>query len=66
MTALIQTPPSHRLYSVRGNGDSSRWTEIGAAWPNRDGRGFTFQMAATPINGRIVMREIRPREGGQQ
>lgn len=62
MTALLHTPPTHRLYNVRGNGENSRWTEIGAAWPNRDGRGFTFQINAAPLNGRIVMREIRPRE----
>lgn len=59
MTTLNPTAPTHRLYCVRGNGENSRWTEIGAAWPNRDGRGFTFRMSATPLAGRVVMREIK-------
>ena len=32
--------PSHRLYCVTGNDKASHWTEIGAAWPNKDGQGF--------------------------
>lgn len=59
MTTTNHTPPTHRLYIVKGNGEASRWTEVGAAWPNRDGKGFTFQVDATPLGGRLVMREIR-------
>lgn len=31
--------PTHRLYRAIGDGDTAIWTAIGAAWPNKDGRG---------------------------
>lgn len=63
----IQTHnPTHRVYAVKGEGKTARWIRIGAAWPNRDGRGFSFQMDAMPFLGRIVMREIAEQNGGQQ
>ena len=60
--------PTHRLFQVTGDGDKSFWREIGAAWPNRDGQGFSLAYHAIPLSGRIVMREIteRPANGGQQ
>ena len=61
--------PTHRLYVVTNNGPSSSWREIGAAWPNRDGMGYSLNCAAMPLQGRIVMRAIteKPvRNEGQQ
>jgi hypothetical protein len=63
--------PTHRLYRVVGEGRSAIWTPIGAAWPNKDGMGFSVNCDLVPLNGRIVMRLITPREdaeavGGQQ
>ncbi len=60
--------PTHRLYQVTGDGDKAFWREIGAAWPNKDGHGFTLMPSAIPLSGRIVMREIteRPANGGPQ
>ena len=57
-----QNQPTHRLYTVKGNGDVSKWLEIGAAWSNRDGNGFTLQLDALPTDGRIVMRVIAERD----
>lgn len=54
--------PSHRIYRVSGEGEAATWTPIGAAWPNKDGKGFNFQMEAMPIGGRVVMRAITPKE----
>jgi hypothetical protein len=48
--------PSHRLFSVIGDGESARWTDIGVAWATRDGKGFTLTLNAVPMGGRIVMR----------
>ena len=58
--------PTHRLYRVEGEGKTANWTEIGAAWPNKDGAGFSIQCDAVPLQGRIVMRKItaRPAEAG--
>jgi len=53
--------PTHRIYSVSGEGKSTRWTEIGAAWPNQDGQGFSITCGAVPLQGRIVMRAITER-----
>lgn len=60
--------PTHRLYRVEGEGENARWTEIGAAWPNRDGKGFSITCGAMPLQGRMVMRTITERAataGGQ-
>ena len=59
--------PTHRLYLVKGDDTNPRWTEIGAAWANRDGQGFSLTFDAIPLGGRIVMRKIADREsvGGQ-
>ena len=53
--------PTHRLYRVTGDGTNASWTPIGAAWPNRDGAGFSLSCDAVPLQGRIVMRTITPR-----
>lgn len=42
-------------YTVTGEGEKSFWTRIGAAWPHSDGEGFTIDLAAYPVNGRIVL-----------
>jgi hypothetical protein len=58
--------PTHRIYRVIGDGEKSNWTPIGAAWPNRDGNGFSIACDAVPLTGRIVMRRIteRPQQAG--
>lgn len=60
--------PTHRLYNVSGEGKTASWTPIGAAWPNRDGSGFSIQCDAIPLQGRIVMRAITERSasGGDE
>jgi hypothetical protein len=54
--------PTHRIYRVLGEAGKANWTPIGAAWPNRDGEGFSISCDAVPLTGRIVMRKIKPRE----
>ncbi|WP_441234502.1 hypothetical protein [Bradyrhizobium sp. 930_D9_N1_4] len=52
--------PTHRVYAVRKTGpDKSFWTEIGAAWANRDGKGFSLKLNLIPIgDADIVVREV--------
>lgn len=60
--------PTHRLYCVIGEDKSATWINIGAAWPNKDGLGFSLAIHAVPFTSRIVMREIADNtasEGGQ-
>jgi hypothetical protein len=59
--------PTHRLYRVLGEGDQAVWTPIGAAWPNKDGIGFSISCDAIPLQGRLMMRLISARtDGGQK
>jgi hypothetical protein len=53
--------PTHRLYRVVGDGKTAIWTRIGAAWPNKDGLGFSLQCDAVPLQGRLVLRTITER-----
>ena len=59
--AKTETPklPTHRIYAVKKTGgDKSLWMQIGAAWANQDGKGFSIKLDLIPINGsNIVMRE---------
>lgn len=36
--------PSHVLVQYRGEGDSRRPSNVGAAWPNKDGTGFNLRI----------------------
>lgn len=70
-TAPSVRKPTHRLYRVDGDGKTAVWTPIGAAWPNKDGKGFNLSVEAMPLTGRVVLRLISPRHepesfGGQQ
>lgn len=57
--------PTHRLYVVTGEGETANWTQLGAAWPNKDGKGFNLLCDAMPLSGRIVMREITEKDDAQ-
>jgi hypothetical protein len=54
--------PSHIAYSVRqdseGNSHSNR---IGAAFEHTDKAGFTVQLSAPPVDGRVMLRAPRER-----
>lgn len=52
--------PSHTVYHVTERGeDNTAWTPVGAAWPHKDGKGFTFQIETLPVpfGGRLTVRE---------
>ena len=49
--------PSYIAYSIREReGKESRWTEIGVAFPHKDGKGFDILTEVLPLNGRITIR----------
>ena len=61
----ITNRPSHRLFAVtKAEGqDKASWLEIGAAWPNKDGKGFSLKLKAMPMPGsEIVLRINEPSE----
>ena len=55
-TKTSKSKPTHVLYSVQGEGENSHWTRIGAAWAHNDGKGFSIQIDAVPLDGRITLR----------
>lgn len=50
--------PTHDILHVRGEGDKSYWTKIGAAWVHEDGQGLNLSLDFIPAaaNGRLVIR----------
>ena len=60
-TKFTGAKPTHRLYVVTGKGENASWKEIAAAWPHRDGKGFSITCSAIPLSGQLVMREAKER-----
>jgi hypothetical protein len=59
--------PTHRIYSVMRKGEEAKWTEIGAAWPHKDGQGFNLKFNAMPTgNADVVIRTITAKKWGAQ
>lgn len=49
--------PTFQAWHVANKGDDSFWTNVGAAWPHRDGKGLSLILSVIPMNGHIVLRE---------
>lgn len=49
--------PTLLAYTVknRGKGQKAIWTRIGAAWPHSNGDGFSIELEALPVDGRLVL-----------
>jgi hypothetical protein len=47
--------PSLYAYAVTGEGEQAFWTRIGSAFAHRSGEGFSIELNALPVNGRIVL-----------
>lgn len=53
--------PDFVAYTVRDRGPEkdAAWNRVGAAWRHRDGKGYDLQLDATPVDGRVTLREQR-------
>ena len=66
----MENTPTYIAYAVTEREDNGGgehrdfWTKIGAAWPHKDGKGFTVSLEATPVNARLLLRE--PEERGEK
>lgn len=60
--------PTHAVWQVTRKDDKARWSRIGSAWPNKDGKGFNLILGSVPLTGHISVREITAKAGagGQQ
>ncbi len=41
-----------------GEGQDDYWLNIGLAFPHRDGNGFNIVLQASPLDGKLVCREV--------
>lgn len=61
----------HDIYIVHGEGEQSRWTRIGAAWPNKKGHGFNGKIDVAPTLRVVILppkaknEHASAQEGGQ-
>jgi hypothetical protein len=62
---IMTKKPTLIAYTVknRGKGQTAIWTKLGAAWPHADKPGFSIELDAFPVDGRIVL--IEPKTEGQ-
>lgn len=60
--------PTLYAYTVknRGRGQKAIWTRIGAAWPHSTGKGFSIELEAVPVDGRLVLVEPKPDESAEE
>ena len=55
--------PTHAVYQVRDReGKSGIWTRVGSAWSHSDGQGYSVQLDAVPLDGRISLRLITEKQ----
>jgi hypothetical protein len=57
--------PTHRVFAVvQREGRKNHWNEIGAAWAQKDGKGFSIRLNYLPLNGAdIVIRVAEDKQG---
>jgi hypothetical protein len=58
--SLPGSAPTHlNVFTVEeyeSNGKTGkRWTKIGAAFPHKEGTGFSIELSAIPLDGRLVV-----------
>ncbi|MGE0278643.1 MAG: hypothetical protein AB7R40_24865 [Nitrospiraceae bacterium] len=58
----MSSKPTHTAYVVidakEGSNRKAKWTEVGAIWPHKNGKGFDLVIpAGINLSGRIVCRE---------
>lgn len=69
MSNTTNAKPSHRIYSVQKKESDTKpiWTEIGAAWPHKDGKGFNLKFRASPFGeSEVVLRIAKAKAGSAQ
>ena len=58
--------PSHLVYHVeeREGDEPNSWTQIGAMWPHKDGKGWNMQLQFLPVGttGKLTIRVNEPKE----
>ena len=63
----MSNKPTLYAYAVkdRGRNQKAIWTRVGAAWPHEKGKGFTIELEALPVDGRLVLTEPKSDDKGE-
>ncbi len=63
----MSNKPTLYVYAVKDRGRNQKpiWTRIGAAWAHEKGRGFSIELEALPIDGRLVLTEPKADDNGE-
>jgi hypothetical protein len=61
--------PTHRAvigrdYKDAAGTDKTHWTEIGAAWPIKEGKGLRVVLDAIPVDGKLMLLPNEPKTQG--
>ena len=64
----MSNKPTLYAYAVkdRGRNQKAIWTRIGAAWAHEKGRGFSIELEALPVDGRLVLTEPKADDKGEE
>ena len=54
MAAPTRRKPDFIAYMNRETKSGKRWVDIGVAWEHGNGKGFTVQLTAMPLDGKVV------------
>lgn len=55
--------PTGRKRIVDGVEKDEFWPKIGVAFPLKDGSGFSIKLDSLPLNGSLVVKAPKPKEG---
>lgn len=58
-TTNEKSRPTHTIYKVTGEGEATRFTKVGVAFPHKDGLGLQLMFDGIPVEGRIAVRANR-------
>jgi hypothetical protein len=62
---MSKKQPQLIAYCVKNReGQSAIWTKVGAAWAHAGKPGFSIELDALPVDGRLVL--IEPKEAGSE
>lgn len=62
---MSDNSPTHRVYTLLPRGkdengkDKAFWLSIGSAFAHSDGSGYNIVLEALPLDGKLVLREIK-------
>lgn len=64
MSETTNTRPAFSVYTVVKDkeGADPFWTNVGAAFPHKDGKGYNLKLRALPVDGRLVLREYQDKK----